>query len=467
MRRSKVLISVLVGLLVLAACAAPPTATPAPTAPPPTATKPPPTATTAPTAVPAVSSEGAPIYYVDARTYPSQGDLLKSMPRGKFYVPVQDDGLVAVIDPDKADPIVKLIKIAATQPHHPWTAPGMRYIFINHQSEAKGDHNVMTVIDSFTDTVVAEIKTDFDDPFHCSWSPINATLLLCSDLNPKGGYVYYIDSANFKVTNKVKTTGTAARDVIQTYDGKFAFVGHQGSGNLDVLDIAAAKIVKTIECDRCARLKMAPGGKSLFASSPPTDITAIVDTAKQEIAKKITFDAKSGPGNINFAGGGKVAMIGLGTAGALALVDVDKQEIGKIIKTGKNTNTAYAHPTEPVAIATNDGTDDWYSIVNPVDMTLIENIQAGGKGTHNVHWSPDGKYAVGSDRLGDTVTLFRWNATTKKVEKISSVKVGFGTNGVQWTPYFCGVTQLTKENVSKVKNVAATNAKGDCAAAFQ
>ncbi|MBI4787278.1 MAG: hypothetical protein HY782_09555 [Chloroflexi bacterium] len=414
----------------------------------------------------AVSSDGAPIYYADARTWPSQPELLKQMTRGKFYVPVQDDGLVAVIDPDKPDPIVKLIKINAAQPHHPWTAPGMRYVYVNHQSEGKGDHNVMTVIDTFTDEVVAEIKTDFDDPFHCSWSPTTATLLLCGDLNAKGGYVYYIDAKDHKFVTKVKTNGNTARDVIQSHDGKYAFVGHQGQGNVDVLDVSAQKIVKTIECDRCARMKMTPDGKYLFASSPPNNFTAIIDVEKQEIVKKLEFGDKTGPGNINFAMGGKTAMIGLGGAGKLALVDIAKMEVGKILTTGKSTNTAYAHPLgDPIAIATNDATDDWYSVVDPAEFATIENVQAGGKGTHNVQWSADGKYAVGSDRLGDTITIFRWDATAKKLERVNSVKVGFGANGVQWTPYFCGVTQLTKENVTLVKNQAAASAKGECATA--
>ncbi len=405
------------------------------------------------------------VYYVDARTWPSQPDLLKGpLPKGKFYIPVQDDGMVAVIDPEKPGYVVKLIKVNATQPHHPWVAPGMRYVFINHQSEGKGDHNVMTVIDSFTDEVVGEIKTDFDDPFHCSWSPVNADLLLCSDLNPKGGYVYFIDSAKRIQISKVKTSGTAARDVIQTQDGKLAFVGHQGKGDVDVLDVGTQKIVKTIACDRCGRLKATPDGKWLFASSPPNDFTAIIDMSKQEIVKKIEFDAKSGPGNINFAGGGKVAMIGLGGAGKLALVDVEKQSINVILTTGKSTNTAYAHPLgEPIAIATNDSTDDWYTIVDPVaGKVLTQKMEAGGKGTHNVHWSADGRYAVGSDRLGDTVTIFRWDGAAKKLDKVASVKVGFGTNGVQWVPYFCGATEVTTANVSKLKNVAAKNSSGDC-----
>lgn len=417
-------------------------------------------ATTAPTA----AAEAKRIYYADARTWPSQPELIaKSLPKGKFYVPVQDDGVVAVVDPEKPGYVVKLIKITATQPHHPWTAPGMRFMYINHQSEAKGDHNVMTVIDTFTDEVVAEIKTDFDDPFHCSWSPVNSGLMLCGDLNPKGGWVYWIDTVKHQQISKLKTTGTMARDVIQTQDGKFAFVGHQGTGNVDVIDIAEKKIVKTIACDRCGRLKMEPSGKWLFASSPPNDFTAIIDVQKQEIVKKVEFPAKSGPGNINFADAGKVAMIGLGTAGKIALVDVAAGTLKVSLDSGKGTNTGYARPGgEPVAIVTNDSTDDWYTVINPVAGTVIGKIEAGGKAPHNVQWSADGRFAMGGDRLGDTVTLFRWDEATKTVAKIASVKVGFGTNGVQWTPYFCGAPELTTASISKVKNVQAKNAAGDC-----
>ncbi|MEK7862154.1 MAG: hypothetical protein AAB295_02705 [Chloroflexota bacterium] len=404
------------------------------------------------------------VYYADARTWPSQPDLLKRFTKGKFYIPIQDDGLVAVIDPDKPGYVVKLIKVAAAQPHHPWTAPGMRYVFVNHQSEGKGDHNVMTVIDTFTDEVVTEMKTDFDDPFHCSFSPTNADLMLCGDLNPKGGYVYFIDSGKKTVLSKLKTNGTVARDVIQTQDGKYAFVGHQGKGDIDVIDIGEKKIVKTIACDRCARLKATPDGKWLFASSPPNDFTAIIDMAKQEIVNKITFDKKSGPGNINYADGGKVAMIGLGAAGKLALVDVEKQTLTVILTSGKGTNAAYAHPLgDPVAISTNDSTDDWYTIVDPVAGKVITaKLEAGGKGTHNVHWSADGRYAVGSDRLGDTVTLFRWDSAAKKLEKVASIKVGFGANGVQWAPYFCGAPEITTKNVATLKNIAPKGAGGEC-----
>ncbi len=402
------------------------------------------------------------VFYADARTWPSEPHLLKHLTRGKFYIPVQDDNLVAVIDPQKPGYLVKLIKVNHAQPHHPWVAPGMRYVYVNHQSEGKGDHNVMTVIDSFTDEVVAEIKTDFDDPFHCSFTP-NRDLLLCGDLNPKGGYVYFLDPVRHRYMFKVKTNGTVARDVLQTPDGKYAFVGHQGTGNVDILDISLRKLVKTLDCDRCARMKMTPDGRYIFASSPPRDFTAIIDVQKQDIVKRIEFPKGSGPGNINFAMQGKVAMIGLGRSGKLALVDVERLELSKILDSGAGTNTAYANPQEPsLAIATNDATDDWYTIVDAAAGRVVEHIEAGGKGTHNVHWSADGRFAVGSDRLGDTVTLFRFDQRARKIEKMASVRVGFGSNGVQWVPYFCGVQFLTRQNVQTVKNLPAANARGEC-----
>lgn len=459
--------------LLLAACATPTPAAPTqapPTSAPPTQAPPTTAPTEAPTAVPTeepqAMPEGARIYYADARTWPSQSDMLTDLSHGKFYIPVQDDGMVAVIDPEAENPLVKLIPIAAAQPHHPWAAPGMRYMYINHQSEGKGDHNVMTVIDTFTDEVVAEIKTDFDDPFHCSFSPTNEQLLLCGDLNPEGGYVYYIDPTTHTYLSKVKTSGKQARDVIQTHDGQFAFVGHQGEGNLDVLDVEKAEVVKTIECNLCARLKMTPDGKLLFASSPKGNFTAIVDVATQEIVKTLEFEADSGPGNINFAMNGAFAMIGLGKAGKLALVDIAKLEVAAILDTGKSTNTAYANPANPsLAIATNDGEDDWYSLIDVANLTVIEQAEAGGKASHNVQWSADGRYGVGSDRLGDTITLFRYDAASGKIEKLASVQVGFGANGVQWVPYFCGAPYLTEGNVKTVKNAAPANANGDCAAA--
>ena len=131
-------------------------------------------------------------------------------------------------------------------------------------------------------------------------------------------------------------------------------------------------------------------------------------------------------------------------------------EVGELI--GGDPGTEVAVPWNVILY-----NDDWHTIEDPVaGKGITAKLEAGGKGTHNVHWSADGRYAVGSDRLGDTVTLFRWDSAAKKLEKVASIKVGFGANGVQWAPYFCGAPEIPTKHVATLKNIAPKGAGGEC-----
>jgi DNA-binding beta-propeller fold protein YncE len=396
------------------------------------------------------------IYYVDARTWPSQPDLLKHLTRGKFYIPVQDDQKVAVVDPDHPGYLVKLIDMPFAQPHHPWATPGMRYVYINYQAEGKGDHDAFSVIDTWTDTVVKTIRTGTNDPFHGAFSPVEE-LYVTGSLDPKQGEVFFIDPRSHEVIATIQTSGTQSRDALLTQDGRTLFVGHQGYdpkkndlGPIDVIDVASRQIAKTIACDGCGRMKMSPNGRWLLASSPPRGYTLIIDTATREVVKKIEMGSR--PGNINFTKDSRKAYVGMGGEGTLAVIDVEQRVLKTKLKAGKATNTAYPHPYAPVAIACNDGTDNWVTIVDTEKDVVIEHIETAGKGTHNATWSADGRYGLATNRLGDTVTIFRWEGG-KKVVKVADVKVGFGTNGVQWGPYFAGngVEHLTVHNVRDIQ----------------
>jgi DNA-binding beta-propeller fold protein YncE len=396
------------------------------------------------------------IYYVDARTWPSQPDLLKHLTRGKFYIPVQDDQKVAVVDPDHPGYLVKLIDMPFAQPHHPWATPGMRYVYINYQAEGKGDHDALSVIDTWTDTVVKTIRTGTNDPFHGAFSAVE-DLYVTGSLDPRRGEVFFIDPRTHDVIATIKTNGTQTRDALLTQDGKTLFVGHQGYdpkkndlGPIDVIDVASRKIVKIIPCDGCGRMKMTPNGKWLLASSVPKGYTLVIDTATREVVKKIEMGTR--PGNINFSKDSKKAYVGMGGEGKLAVIDVEKMVLKTKLEAGKATNTIYNHPYAPVGIAANDGTDNWVTIVDIEKDEVIEHIETAGKATHNATWSADGRYAVASNRLGNTVTIFKWEGG-KKVVKVADVKVGFGTNGVQWVPYFAGngVEHLTVHNVRDIQ----------------
>ena len=145
------------------------------------------------------------VFYTDSWTWPNQADLLSHMSRGKFYIPVQDEGKIAVIDPDAEDYGLHFISVAYVQPHHPWMAPGMRHVFINFQSEGKGDHDAYGWIDTWTDKITYG-QTGINDPFHGAFSPTQ-TLLLNGDLDKKGGHVHLHNTATLELVASIETTG--------------------------------------------------------------------------------------------------------------------------------------------------------------------------------------------------------------------------------------------------------------------
>jgi len=401
------------------------------------------------------------IFLADAWTWPYQIDLVKHMKHGKFYIPIQDENKVAVIDPEKPGYIVKIIPVKFNQPHHPWMAPGLRYVYINYQSEGKGDHDAFTVIDTRTNTVVKDIRNGINDPFHGSYNTVQ-DLYITGDLNPKAGNVHMIDTNTHKLVASIKTMGgKQTRDIIQTRDGRYAFIGHQrrGSTAIDVLDVEKRKIIKSIPCVQCGSLKMNPQGTLFIATSATRDKkrkwqpghAMIIDVAKMEVVKKIPVGRR--PRNISFSNDGKKAYIGVAADGKIAVIDMEKMELKKLLDSGKGANFPYPHPYAPVLVMGNDGTDSHVTIVDMDTDTVIGRIEAAGKATHNATWSADGRFLVISNRLGSTVTILKWEGG-KKITKVDDVEVGFGTNGVHWAPYFSGVEYLTLDNIKKAKNIS-------------
>lgn len=408
----------------------------------------------------------APIFYGDTWTWPYEPDALANLHNGRYFVNVQDDNKIAIIDPDKEDYGLTFIETDYVQPHHPWMSPGMRYVYINFQSEGKGDHDAYGRLDTFTNTMEYR-TTGINDPFHGAFSP-NADVIVTADIDPNAGHAYIWDLSNFELLGVVETTGTRTRDVTITHDGKYAFVGQQGYdpdngevGAVDVIDIAAQKVVKSLGQGRCRAGKMNNAGTLVLYSCDRVDQIIVIDTASLEIIKTIQAPEGSAPFNISFRPDDAYAYVGLSKAGQLGVIDMSTLEIVATLDSGTATNSTYPHPTAPIAIVTNDGTDAHVSVLNTETNTIDYTIETG-KGTHNGQWSADGRWFLVTDRLDDSVTLISYDAETGKAEWYDDITVGFGANGVHWGPYFCGATELTHENVGTVRNEAPIDANGTC-----
>ena len=410
------------------------------------------------------------IFYGDTWTWPYQTTQLAHMARGKFYIPIQDENKIAIIDPDAEDYGLSFVETEYVQPHHPWMAPGMRYNWINFQSEGKGDHDVIAVLDTFTDEIVKYIQTGTNDPFHMAFSPTE-NVLVTADLDGAAGRVHLFDTVAQELIASIETTGIQTRDIVISHDGRHAFIGHQGYdpdngvlGQVDVLDIAKQEIVASLGEGRCRSGKMSNSGKYAFYSCGRTDQILVIDTETLEEVKYIQTPEGSNPFNISFRGDDKYAYVGLLGTGQLGIIDMEQLEMVKMLDSGTNTNSTYMHPYAPVAITTNDGTDAHISVIDIENNEIIEKIDTGGKSSHNGQWSPDGRWFVVTNRLGDSVTLLTYNEESGAVEWVDDITVGFGANGVHWAPYFCGVDELTNENVADATNSAAVDGSGACGA---
>jgi DNA-binding beta-propeller fold protein YncE len=410
------------------------------------------------------------VFYGDTWTWPYQPDLLANMSSGRFFVPIQDESKIAIIDPDAPDYGLTFVETDFIQPHHPWIAPGMRWNWINFQSEGVegGVHDAIAIQDTQTLEIVKYIETGTNDPFHAAFSPTE-NLFITADLDTEAGRVHLFDTETFEEIAVVETTGLRTRDITISHDGKYAFIGQQGYdpdnglvGTVDVLDIANREIVASLGEGRCRSGKMSNSGDLVFYSCDRADKIIVIDTSTLEIVKEIQTPEGAKPFNIAFRPDDKFAYVGLKGLGQLGVIDMETLEIVKTLDSGTDTNSTYFHPYAPIAITTNDGSDTHVSVIDTDKNEVAYTIEVGGKNAHNGQWSADGRWFLVSNRGGETVTLLRYNEENGMVEWVDDIVVGFGANGVQWAPYFCGVEELTPDNVSEATNAPMVDADGNC-----
>ncbi len=408
------------------------------------------------------------VFYGDTWTWPYQPDMLAHMSRGRFFIPVQDEDKIAILDPDAEDYALEFVGTDYVQPHHSWVAPGMRYSVINFQSEGKGDHDAMAIQDTWSGEIIKYINTGNNDPFHMAYSPTE-NILVTADLDTAAGRVHIFNTETWEEIGQVETTGLRTRDITISHDGKYAFIGHNEYkpdediiGEMDVMDIAKQEIIGSFGEGRCRSGKMTNAGDLVFYSCDKVDQVVVVNTATLQEVKRIEAPEGSSPFNISFRGDDKFAYVGLPGTGQLGILDVEQLEFVKVLDSGTKTNSTYIHPYAPLAVTTNDGTDTHVSIVDIENNEIIDQIEVGGKSSHNAQWSPDGRWMIVSNRGGDSLTLLAYNDESGTIEWVDDITVGFGANGVHWAPYFCGVEELTPGNVGSTENLPSIDEAGTC-----
>jgi YVTN family beta-propeller protein len=137
-----------------------------------------------------------------------------------------------------------------------------------------------------------------------------------------GGDVFVIDVATFKVVGQLKV-GQRPRSVAFLQNGKLAVVPSESAGELYVIDTAQVKVIKTIALPKGARpmrVRVAPDGAKLYASTGRGGTVTVLDAASLEVAGSIAVGQR--PWGIVLSPDGKYLFAANGPSNDVSVVDL-------------------------------------------------------------------------------------------------------------------------------------------------
>lgn len=192
-------------------------------------------------------------------------------------------------------------------------------------------------------------------------------------------------------------------------DGKWLWVTCEGSSTVLKIDLAARKIVKTIDTGDSPTHLLALDEKNgrAYATSIKAGNLVVIDTAKATIVKKVPCG--EGAEGIDSTADGKYVLVSNGGAGSLTVIDSKKLEPLKTLDVGKGPYRVRALPDSKRALVPNiEGGD-----MAEVDLVKLEVSRrlTLGKEPIGVIVSSDSKRAwvasSGSDVI-HVVDLLEW-----------------------------------------------------------
>ena len=385
-------------------------------------------------------------------SWPIQWDKVKGKP-GLFWVAGQNSGFVTVWDDSTYEKVAHIdfwgYEKEQTnkpedwiqkniRPHHVWVAPGAKVIYVSNNSK-KSD--LFWVVDAKTFKIVSRFNTGGMGPLHGAFSPTEDLAIWGNVQDKKKGVITFIDTKNHKVLEVVKTTGVQTRDINITHDGKTVFVGNQGwdkkkgiMGSVDVFDIKSRKLIASItDAQGLKGMSMSPDGKTIIALGRRVGKVYFIDVAKQEIRATTVIGGQ--PSNVAFHPTQPKIYVGIykdkksGVGDEYVVLNLNSAEIITRIEGGSQANTVYFPPGNPdIAFGANEK-DTFISVIDTKNDKLVGEIETP-LGTHNIRFRQDGKVGFASCKRSNEGVFF----DVDKQEVITVVEVGFGNNGVRWSP---------------------------------
>lgn len=247
----------------------------------------------------------------------------------------------------------------------------------------------------------------------------------------KPGAVWAIDTGSDAVVAKVPV-GLHPAHVVQTPDGRFAYVTNGGDNTVSVIDASAQRVVATIPVGKFPHgIRFSPDGKQAYVANLKGGTVSVIDTASQkEIAQ---IPAGKGPAQVGFTPDARLAFVSLSEENAIAVIDPATRKVLRKVPVGTVPIQLFATPDSRTLLVANQGSRSkpgkTVSIVDLQTFKVTRTVETGS-GAHGVAIDQEGRYAYITNTYSDSVSVL----DIKDGKIVTTVRVGKGPNGISVGP---------------------------------
>ncbi|MCG8607448.1 beta-propeller fold lactonase family protein [bacterium] len=216
-----------------------------------------------------------------------------------------------------------------------------------------------------------------------------------------------------EIEHQVETGQNTSHMVARVPETDLAFVANIRSGNVTVIDLAQAKVVKQIETGAGAEgIDVSPDGGEVWVSNRAADTISIIDAKSLAIIE--TLESKSFPIRAKFTPDGRHVLVSNARSGDVAVFDAkSRQEVARIDmneeaiagKESRLFSDQFGESPVPVGILAHPNGRTAYVANTNADIVTVLDLS---------NWTVSGRLATGKEPDGLGFTPLQTSALTVK-----------------------------------------------------
>lgn len=252
-------------------------------------------------------------------------------------------------------------------------------------------------------------------------APTVAATGMLAVLNKADGDVWFVDPRTGETHARIEV-GIGPHEAATTPDGRTVVVcnyGDQTPGNtLSVVDVASARVVRTISLGRHARphgIQFLPDGKRVVVTCEVEKCILVVDVSEGEVLASHATDQEVSHMVALSPDGGRAWVTNIGS-GSLTGVDLATGKHLGNVSTNRGAEGIAVHPTKDEVWVSNRAAHT-VSVVDTETMQEVTELKATTFPIR-VAFTPDGKHALVSCAQSGEVAVFD-TETREEVKRVS------------------------------------------------